>query len=947
MTLTQSTPPTSTAETYTRRKEPAVPAPTPLAFVLDPAADHPHHTATVVRWTDPVRQLFRELDRAFTSRSHRQSLPVEALRGRIEVLDPDNERLDRDLGRWNQALLVTACAPAQAAKRTHDALLGWLAQDVRPDGDTERALVERLLELARQGKAATVEMRTPDIFDWQAALNGTTAPGPQNTNGYADLADYVARRLQGREVLSDLPGLRRIAGRELMSNEAELMTVPISRGNASFSIVVRVKVFSYPGRQTPVVVLELSRRVWARTLRPSYLVQRLTGYAFPAENSTALPFTLSLTKSGDAEKSVWTYEPMADLAPIARAHTLPMKLTGADILIRGPVLASCRLFVVHKNGLGERAPAKQGIPDVDKLDAFRGAAALLGTAGLLPWRGLARLDSPTRPIADKDQWWREPDKHVHRLEEEIRALASCYDGAHSFLLAYDPRCRRDAESAQATLQRLLGARVRIQGIPLPPDVHGPRAQLPQPRLRAAERAATRMRAWQPFLDEARRFREDGGWLPDGVIVLAPQWYEQRPDDLINKRAARMALTQALRVPVQYLRPIQDNWGRLPKDQTPEGHFLQRLLVAWSDLVWKTIGRVKDERLREAAAAIYKNTPDVQPPDRVLALGVLRKNSTTRLWNEGSFVPFAIELDTGRGTCDARLARERGSTVETTATLPLKETLALLAESGPIQLSADPKNRREQRRDRAARFFHHVITDFCRRAERPLVVIDAVACRDVWPWVADSRIDVHNVVLGEHPHAEADWGDVRLVRVRMANAPKVLFPAVVTGTGNQTGEIIRYADPDAADAQLFRLTDAALPVYLSFGSFVTKRFGGASCYRTITRLKTPQKGPRKYVKEEEAPWTNAWATPSGVEFAVLRTAVGEDPDQLARYLEQLRILFGHVGGWTSKPAPLHFETALRVYLADYTLDEDGTNKDATDRDRDDDTGDDDEEPRQDA
>jgi RNaseH domain of pPIWI_RE/pPIWI_RE module N-terminal domain/MID domain of pPIWI_RE len=926
MTLTQPASPTPITETYTRRKDPADPPPTPLAFVLDLRAEHAYYTATIVRWTEPVRQLLGELDRAYAGRSPRQSLPVEALRGRIEVLDPDNERLDRDLGRWKEALLVTACAPDQAAKRMHHALRGWLAQDVRPEGQSESALVERLRQLARDGTAVTIEVRTPDVFAWEAAQNGTAAPGPGNENGYADLADYVARGLQGREIVAEVPALRRIAGRELTANQAELMTPPISRGKASFSIVVRIKVFSYPGRSTPVVAFELSRRVWVRSLRPSHLVRRLTGYAFPADTNTALPFTLELTKSEDPDKPAWTYEPMADLAPIARAHGLPVNLRGEHILVKGPLLEGCRLCIVHKNGLAERAPAKQGIPDSDKLDAFRRAAEVLAAAGLRPWEDLVEVDSPTRPIADKDQWWREPEKHVKRIEEEIRAIGTCYDRAHSFLLAYHPWYRADAEFAEATMHRLLGDRVRIQAIPLPPDVHGPRAHLPETRRKPTERAEARMRAWLPFIEEARRFREDSGWVPDGILVLAPQWYDQRPDDMVNKRAARIALTRALQVPVQYLRPIEDNWGRLAGDEKAQERFLQRLLIAWSDLVWKTIGRVKDERLRDAAATIYKDTPDVLPPDRVLAVGVLRKNATVRLWNEGSFVPFAIELDTASGICEARFARERGSAVETTASVPLREALALVAESGPIQLSADPKNRREQRRDRATRFFHAAITEFCRRSERPLVLIDAVACRDVWPWVADSRVDAENVVLGDHPHAEADWGDVRLVRFRTGNAPKVLYPVIITGTGKQTGEVIQYADPDAAQAQLFRLADATVPVYLSFGSFVTKRFGGASCYRTITRLKTPQKGPRIYVKEDEAPWTNAWATPSGVEFAVLRTAAGEDPDQLARYVEQLRILFGHVGGWTTKPAPLHFETALREYLADYARDDEATEMD---------------------
>jgi hypothetical protein len=254
--------------------------------------------------------------------------------------------------------------------------------------------------------------------------------------------------------------------------------------------------------------------------------------------------------------------------------------------------------------------------------------------------------------------------------------------------------------------------------------------------------------------------------------------------------------------------------------------------------------------------------------------------------------------------------------------PLPEVLTKLASHGPIQLSTDLKARRDQRRQRASDFFYEAITDFCKRSERPLLLVDAVACRDVWPWVSDARLDAQNIIINSHTHVEADWGDLRIVRIRTDNAPKVLFDHVVEGLGTVTGERVVFRAPHGADADLFRVIDTPTPVYFSFGSLMqTSLVGGVSCYRSVVGLKRHVGRPTTHTREDRAPWTRSWSTANGVEFTVVRTAVGEDPDQLAQFVEQLRTVFGHVGDWTIKPAPLFFETALREYLADYELDAD--------------------------
>ncbi len=67
-----------------------------------------------------------------------------------------------------------------------------------------------------------------------------------------------------------------------------------------------------------------------------------------------------------------------------------------------------------------------------------------------------------------------------------------------------------------------------------------------------------------------------------------------------------------------------------------------------------------------------------------------------------------------------------------------------------------------------------------------------------------------------------------------------------------------------------------------------------------------------------PTTESWTTPQGVELCIVRSGPAT-PDQLARLVEWLRQCYAHYGTWTSKPAPLYFEQALKEYLADYSYD----------------------------
>lgn len=910
-------------------------APMPLALVFDADLVQPEHVVTLVGWSDAAYQKLGALSQAYRNASRDATLPTASLRARLELADPDNLRLDRGLGlQRDRTVFWTACGPTEATERVSRAVMGWLVDDVEaPDGAD--ALVQQLRGLTRSGGLLSLSRRPARVFAWEYTLGGTASPAASNPQGYPDLADYIARRLEGAELCPDLGPLRRLASSELVTNQAELITTPLADQAEPFSLVLRIKILSYPGRPTPVVEFEVARRLWTRSLRRTG-THILSGYAFPADRHTAVRFTLHPRPQVGADaRKTWHYQPGRDYAAIARTFQLPRALTGAEIASGTHQTEACSLYVVHKYGVAQRTQMKYGVPDEDKRLVLRRVTELLEPYGLRQWTALEELETRTRSLAGRNQAWRLHDDEEEARQEQYRqwlaeakaSVSDCYTNVHHLVIGFHPTCFQDAEKARATLTELLDRSVTIEMIRISEEAHGPRSKLPGAEVKSnRERAPLRAQAWKGFIDSVRQYQADLGTPVNGILVIAPKMYENfhAQDDGINKRVARLTLATGLRVPIQYLRPEQEEGQTFRGKTTPAERFEGRMMAAWLDLAWKTLGRVRVAKLARELEHVYGPEPTAHPPDRILAVGILRRNET-RHFSDKSFVPYAIELDVARGTCRARFAREQGSIMDVTPMAPLPDTLVELARSGPIQLATDRAGRFNQLKERSEKFFRQVITEFCQSAERPLVLIDADTCRTYWTWVADKNLDPRNVKLDGSPHVEADWGDVNVVRVRTRNAPKVLFDQFYKVTNLVTGEVEDWTYANAADAKVFKVTDAQLPVYLSFGSLIrTSQTLGTSCVQervSLRKRKAPKGSPMTFERVLQKPRTDAWSTPSGVEFTVVRTAAGATADQVVQVVEWLRTLFEHMGDWSTKPAPLYFERALAEYLADFDTQED--------------------------
>lgn len=1047
----------------TRRKLPVTSdkrPPIPMAFVFANESDTGADGGQATRLTLPLRSIavpyteaiwsakaFSQLQtlRNLLLEQYKQAQPTSAerlsyqlphtsLRARLELRDEHTLRLDPTLGLYGSPgapILWTQTDLQTSQEALNGAVLGWLNEDVvglKTIANNMPAMhcVDTLKAFARNREAIVMQEKAAHPFQWTISPGGTAKPRDPS-RGYAELADYVARQLEGSEVFPGLGGLRRIITGDLRSGQAELMTdfteVSPPKGSLTrFSLVVRVKVLSFPGRSLPVIEIEFSRRVWATSLKDhAWGDARISGYALPDGASRALRFTLSRNPEEGG------HQPEPDYNPIARYYFRGRGAPSVDeMLTAGHSLQGCKLLIGQRHGVAARADVKSGVPDLDKLEAFEHIGDVLRQIRLVPWTGLEPIDTPARAVKDRMQHWakrestRERERSLYEAwQREIRqSVQACYNGGiYELVIGIQGSAQADADEARRLLEAYVNNDssaqdriIHVRIVPIPEFTHGPRDWLPARDKKRHVRADERAKAWQSFIEIIRRDNAENNRRVDGVLIIAHKWYtrqeQQRkptkalPDDVVNKRAARIMIARNLGVPVQYLRPQRDKGNEatessssvqqaldprnlagaysegdaaissaaaaLTQQKLPQFH--RRLMSAWLMLAFGTKGYVLPHKIQAGIAQTLQQTgrpvsttlaeqeqrTPLTAPDHVLALSVVRQNSSKLTGTERSFLPCAIELDVATGLCTASFAYEQASTHQLVCTepLPLAQALVTLAKLGPIELVSDKpqsgaqlRQRMDLLRQRTQEFFNARLADIARRSERPLVLAHANTARSVWPWLTDERLDADNVQIGDLLNAQAAWPHVRLVRVRMDNSPKVLrdksraIPATSTDmdTVDNQEQAAEYRTPNWAEAQVYKITDTTVGshVYLSFGTLLrTTLVRGTSSYRSIqgskqVRLEGQQKKTRRGATLE--PYTRGWSTPIGVEFVVVRSN-GEDPDQIASLVEWLRQCYLHIGDWTNKPAPLYFDTMLKKYLADYDLDmEDEESDDESDSD----------------
>jgi hypothetical protein len=441
--------------------------------------------------------------------------------------------------------------------------------------------------------------------------------------------------------------------------------------------------------------------------------------------------------------------------------------------------------------------------------------------------------------------------------------------------------------------------------------------------------------------------------------MARDWYKDsdgihRRDDRVNKPAARQALASIGAASVQYLLPLTPS-----RDGTVDlVNFLLRAQAAMKDLISAHSGRI--DGVRDAAVRCFDDSDLARAsmPREIIGITVVRKNSGRARGNIGpTFLPIAVRIDVETGRCDMCCAYEGVKGFTVTPWERFSDGLVTVSRVSPVRLA----EKREVRQTRFMMFVDQVISASVEDGAQPVVIIDSSNCVHLWRWLADQRLDVSKIDIGQKQWMQEAWKGARIIRVRQDLAPGIVeckehvLAFTTLDDARPKGELsadVRL-DVPSSPVGLFRLEsrqgESGCVCYLSVGRKTLHKYKrGASCYRA-TEIDIPYNTENGAGRVERArnkaglpistlttrtPWAKQWPTPNPLEIVVALRQACDDPDRLAELVERLRYGFGHYSEWTALPAPLFFERVVRDYISDFALEaaeEDDSDEAAVDPD----------------
>ncbi|MGI2908549.1 RNaseH domain-containing protein [Tolypothrix sp. VBCCA 56010] len=521
----------------------------------------------------------------------------------------------------------------------------------------------------------------------------------------------------------------------------------------------------------------------------------------------------------------------------------------------------------------------------------------------------------------------------------------------SLIVFYEDGLETEVKLLKAIIPLLWGETLEVLFNRLPANTAGPRELLPGEKLKAKERSRHRVEAWEPIAQQIKNRRQQ-----TFCLILAPKFYPDpsgqktaRRDDKVNKPSTRQALAAKAGACVQFLEPMAKT---LTTKRFKLEDFFRRVQTALKDLLSAHSGRI--DGVQEKVDKYLENIPPEARPKEILSITIVRKQrGRVRGPIKDTFLAVAMRLKVDTGKCELCCAYEKANRLEISPWKDFSHAISFIADLSPIKLASEPR----ERKTRFMEFVKQIVSNSVEEGAQPLVIIDSSNCVQMWPWLADIRMDANQIDLGQqYQWMQQEWQGARLIRVRQDLAPGIIEKkarqlAETSLEDTRSIEELKKLPPSreipsaSSSTGLFRLTakqtktktnQTGCVAYLSVGKRMPQQYSrGQSCYLP-TKINThAEKGDGSKDKlynnarlavhqiATRKAFLGHWPTPNPLEIVVTLRQPEDNPDSLAMLLESLRYSFGHYRDWTTLPAPLFFERVVRDYISEFALEDEDT------------------------
>src|SRR6476661_1470127 len=539
-----------------------------------------------------------------------------------------------------------------------------------------------------------------------------------------------------------------------------------------------------------------------------YNSANISGFVFSQDYSdrtfryTVLSQSEKQDKNPQNKKKNWFWAINKDFEALRRKLKLPLKtpdgqnIDGSQIALGKASTDSCQVVLTYRNGLQEgKHGIEAGVPEIDKLEAFEKIAEILNPLGFKHFDNYSEvkikgtshkkdntasrmINLPTLlgaalGILEKGDCFDLTTKYLESFEhnelnslltkhldinldkifkgrkalnfvcqlKELKAIIQANQEAmrrlypnEKLLLVvfYEEQLHTEVQLLQAIIRVLWGNAIELMANRLPANTHGPKESLPGANLKAKERSRHRIEAWESIVKKLALRKQR-----TFCLVMAPEWYpNNKHDDSVNKPSSRQALAKIAGSCVQFLLPIETT---KEKQLLKLDDFFHRVQATLKDLLFAHSGRIDD--VKEKVDKWLKDLPVEARPKEIIGITIVRKQKgRARGFIDTTFLPIAVRLKVETGESELCCAYEQGNNLQISPWSKFSEAIAFISQISPVKLANDNKGREI----RFMKFVKQIISNSVDEGNQPLVTIDSSNCVQLWPWLADSKMNANQI-----------------------------------------------------------------------------------------------------------------------------------------------------------------------------------------------------------